>query len=293
MQAKKKSVIWMFAVMLLLVLVISVSSRENYFDKIQEESRASITEKTGEVKNYEGYIIEFKKAPVVEKKIELDKEIKGLKLKTEIEEKEKEKSEILSDYNEKLKAEHRSALNDIQNKLGGVASLNPLRKIIDFFKNLFITGRATGTNVENKLTPKREFYYVFNGIALDISDEDAEKIKQSEYVKNVYKNMKVKTLLDSSIPAMDINLARDYAGLTGEGITIAVIDTGIDASHESLDDLDDNPLTNDPKIIGWKDYVNFEPEPYDDHGHGTHVSGIATGTGGEGVYKGVAPKSFA
>ena len=78
-------------------------------------------------------------------------------------------------------------------------------------------------------------------------------------------------------------------GINGKGITVAVVDTGIDATHPDLDDLDDNANTNDPKVVGWIDYVNSQSSPYDDHGHGTHVSGTISGTGANGVQTGVAP----
>jgi serine protease AprX len=78
-------------------------------------------------------------------------------------------------------------------------------------------------------------------------------------------------------------------GVNGKGIIVAVVDTGIDAQHPDLDDLDDNPETIDPKVVGWMDYISSSSSPYDDHGHGTHVSGTISGTGANGVYTGVAP----
>lgn len=77
--------------------------------------------------------------------------------------------------------------------------------------------------------------------------------------------------------------------ITGKGITVAVVDSGIDAKHPDLDDLDDNPRTNDPKVVGWIDYVNGKKSPYDDFGHGTHIAGIISGTGASGIKTGVAP----
>ena len=53
-------------------------------------------------------------------------------------------------------------------------------------------------------------------------------------------------------------------------MVIAVIDTGIDAEHVDLDG---------GKVIGWYDALNGKANPYDDEGHGTHVSSIAAGTG--------------
>jgi len=78
-------------------------------------------------------------------------------------------------------------------------------------------------------------------------------------------------------------------GINGSGINVSVVDTGIYADHTDLDDLDDNVTTDDPKILGWIDYVNHQSDPYDDEGHGTHVAGTVSGTGEGGTATGVAP----
>lgn len=70
--------------------------------------------------------------------------------------------------------------------------------------------------------------------------------------------------------------------LDGDGVGICVIDTGIDPNHEQLAG----------RVVGWRDWVNGQAVPYDDHGHGTHVSSIAAGDGTgsavAGQYGGVA-----
>lgn len=84
-----------------------------------------------------------------------------------------------------------------------------------------------------------------------------------------------------NVAARTLNLDKVWAkGYTGKGVTIAIVDTGIDR-HPDLKD----------KIIGFFDVVNNKKEPYDDEGHGTHVAGIAAGTGkaSDGKYKGGAP----
>ncbi|KUK70749.1 MAG: Uncharacterized protein XE11_1068 [Methanomicrobiales archaeon 53_19] len=68
-------------------------------------------------------------------------------------------------------------------------------------------------------------------------------------------------------------------GFDGTGVTVAVVDTGIDPDHPDLAG----------KIVGWADLVNNQTEPYDDYGHGTHCAGIVAGTGAGGKYTGVAP----
>ena len=96
-----------------------------------------------------------------------------------------------------------------------------------------------------------------------------------------------------------VDMVWQDTGYTGEGVTMAIIDTGIDGNHSGLDDLDDDNSTNDPKILAFYDSVNnpglrngTEVEPYDGNGHGTHCAGITTGTGAPTYeFVGVAPKA--
>lgn len=60
--------------------------------------------------------------------------------------------------------------------------------------------------------------------------------------------------------------------------SIAIIDTGIDDSHADFTPGYGN-LNFSKKIVGWNDYVAGATQPYDDNGHGSHVSGLAAGNG--------------
>lgn len=73
--------------------------------------------------------------------------------------------------------------------------------------------------------------------------------------------------------------------LTGRGVTIAVLDTGV-APHPDLT----KPYN---RIKAFKDFVKGRKKPYDDNGHGTHVTGDAAGNGylSKGKYKGTAPQA--
>jgi len=78
--------------------------------------------------------------------------------------------------------------------------------------------------------------------------------------------------------------ARTYVwntlGLQGDtNSSIAIIDTGIDDSHPDFSPgFSDQDFTQ--KIVGWNDQINPDTtSPYDDNGHGSHVSGLAAGNG--------------
>ncbi len=61
-------------------------------------------------------------------------------------------------------------------------------------------------------------------------------------------------------------------GLSGKGVKIAIIDTGIDLSHPEFAG----------RTVEWADLVNGRSQAYDDNGHGTHVAGIVAA---KGTYK--------
>src|SRR2546428_9735471 len=73
--------------------------------------------------------------------------------------------------------------------------------------------------------------------------------------------------------------ARDLnaRGLTGKGVTVCLLDSGIDALHPDFAHL---------HLVAWKDFVNLRADPYDDNGHGTAMAGLIVASGS---LHGVAP----
>ena len=77
-------------------------------------------------------------------------------------------------------------------------------------------------------------------------------------------------------------------GFRGEGITVASIDTGVDANHP---DLAGRMGQIGNGGLGWFDAVNGQSSPYDDIGHGTHVTGTMVGGNRGGTDIGIVPNA--
>jgi len=119
--------------------------------------------------------------------------------------------------------------------------------------------------------------------------------------------------MHEAVPAMGVDNVWSQHGIYGEGVSIAIVDTGVDNAHVGLDDMDDNQFTNDLKVAAYYDAGQdaiicsengldgtmpcYPGQSLDSGTHGTHVAGIAAGTGdGETApdgtpYIGVAPKA--
>lgn len=120
------------------------------------------------------------------------------------------------------------------------------------------------------------------GSSMTIPGGKLDSLAHLKGVKGVYKDQKLKIMASPggysySSPARGIDDPRKSHSLKGDGVTIALMDTGADPNHQSL---------KDNKIIAFKDFVNNQSSPYDDNGHGTHCADLIAGDGDQG---GVAP----
>ncbi|MGH7256598.1 MAG: S8 family serine peptidase, partial [Nitrospirales bacterium] len=112
-------------------------------------------------------------------------------------------------------------------------------------------------------------------------------------LRSVYYNRQLSYFLDESIPLIGANRVWNDLGVTGEGVAVAILDSGIDASHPDLP-FGEKVIQNvkvAPDLFGTGPLVLENLANTDtSSGHGTHVASTAAGTGAalSGKYRGVA-----
>lgn len=141
----------------------------------------------------------------------------------------------------------------------------------------------------NRLTSGavRRFKRVANAIATNVRAGDVDKILAMPDVHSVTVSRKMRAFLSESIDQIGVPEVwemQDGNGdlVTGKGITIAILDTGIDYTHPDLGGC----FGSGCKVAAGWDFVNNDSDPMDDHSHGTSVAGVAAANG---AVKGVAP----
>jgi minor extracellular protease Epr len=132
---------------------------------------------------------------------------------------------------------------------------------------------------------KHEFKH-FNVATAEMTTQSIENLKKDSNVDYVEEDNLVKASATSSTSLTnwginDINAMNSWqSGLTGNGIKIAVVDTGA-GPHSDL------KIAGGANVIAGSGTTSYS----DDNGHGTHVAGIIVGQGVSGGVKGVAPDS--
>ena len=118
-----------------------------------------------------------------------------------------------------------------------------------------------------------------------VNAQSLKELESSPLVTSIYPDREMHASLTQSGPLIGAPAARNLS-FNGHGMSIAIVDTGIDYKHP---DFGGNPNSTFPtgKVVGGYDFVNGDGNPMDDAGHGTHVAGIAAGT--DAIYRGIAP----
>ena len=124
-------------------------------------------------------------------------------------------------------------------------------------------------------TPEQAYASALKGVAIELTESEADKLALSPNVKGVYPDM----VVNFGLPEVSINakpapqpvaqstpwgITRIGGSADGTGKTAWIIDTGIDMNHPDLN-VDQTRGIN---------FVTTSALPDDDNGHGTHCAGI-------------------
>lgn len=178
---------------------------------------------------------------------------------------------------------------------GGNQSEETLQQVRDE-----ILASLDASNVDYNLN--QEYDYVFSGFSVEIPQNQLDQLIDAPGVKAVYPNETYEVdsvslgTIDSEIFSPHMIDSAPYIGseeawdlgYTGEGVTVAVIDTGVDYTHPDLDHAFGD-------YLGW-DFVDNDADPQetlvgapdDLTDHGTHVAGTIAA---KGEIYGVAPNA--
>ncbi len=137
--------------------------------------------------------------------------------------------------------------------------------------SLFSGVRAITVNQDYSLIP---------AVALSLAPASLDELSDADEVEEIWLDEIIYMMLDVSTPLIGAPQVWERLENRGEGVTICVIDTGIDADHPDFAG----------RISLTADFTG-KGSAADGNGHGTHVASIAAGAGtaSDGKYVGVAP----
>lgn len=139
---------------------------------------------------------------------------------------------------------------------------------------------------------------IIDGVGARVSSEELSALNAVAGVKVTYNSPIYLTDVEYEGQVKSKDVSTDYPdvvgadlawqeGITGQGVTVAVVDTGID-THPLLDK---SIQGKNRKLAGWADFISGSKKPIDPNGHGTHISGIIANAakGADGEWNGIAP----
>lgn len=90
---------------------------------------------------------------------------------------------------------------------------------------------------------------------------------------------------NGGILGKSVNIASKWdKGIKGSEKVVAIVDTGVDYTHEDLkDNIWENTYQPDLKGEHGFDFINGDDDPFDDNGHGSHCAGIIGARGNNGI----------
>lgn len=116
--------------------------------------------------------------------------------------------------------------------------------------------KSLGGTIKHKLN-------IINAVAVQLPSVGVRSVARENIIEKIFFDDMAFKLMDIAT----VTVGSDYAnetGLTGKNVGVAVIDTGVYPHYDLT-----TPVN---RIVAFHDLINKKSEPYDDDGHGTHVT---------------------
>jgi len=120
------------------------------------------------------------------------------------------------------------------------------------------------------------------GQVAEVPNAALESLASHSGVNAIRLDRPVRGTMERTSATVGAKWVRESLGLDGSGVGVAIIDSGVTSWHDDL---------GSDRVVHFADFVDFQPQAYDDYGHGTHVAGIIAGSGydSNGARRGIAP----
>ncbi len=270
-----------------------------------------------ESEDFDGYIVELQTPSLLEVNAKIEKEIKNsddqiarvdnqiqvhsLRASVAPSNLQESKTVLEEHKNQKIQEQQMHKQYLAQEKAAFIASITPSQSRVGA-----AIRTMTGAPEPPQIKVKESFDVAVNGLLVEGTAVDIATLKNNPQVKRITPNYKIYPMLVDSVSAINAVIKDDQGNvfpidadgnncqqtgkpcMTGQGIRIGVLDTGVDYGHAvfgscNLEQItDNNPATCPkfgPSFDFYGDGVTTDNNPMDVAGHGTHVAATTAGKG--------------
>lgn len=209
-------------------------------------------------------------------------------------------SVVIHEKTEKAASQHNASIR--LESLEAQAYEAKLRYEHDIFK-------SHAALISSSLRIYTEYHKLLNAVSIEAPLDEIAAIAKLPGVRRVRQTKSYRATLNKSLQEIRAPMFWQTLGgssVAGQGIKIAILDSGIDISNPLFSDSGlqapvgfprgDPAFTNNKVIVAKAFLQNVNATPADEFGHGTHISGIAAGDFDTpsplARLSGVAPRAF-